>query len=70
MRLFEFKQRLKYKCDVHRKKYEEIDEAYTSKTCTNCSFLNNNLKSKKTLICEACKYKINRDVYMNYLINL
>jgi len=73
MRLYEFKMRLKYKCDVHRKKYEEIDEAYTSKTCTKCGFLNNNLGSKKILKCENvnCNYKKNRDVCgaRNIMIN-
>ena len=47
MRLFAFKERLKYKCNVNRCKYEEIDESYTSKTCTKCGELNQKLGRNK-----------------------
>jgi transposase len=43
MSLFKFKQRLQYKCFRNNIGYTEVDEAYTSKTCTGCSYFNKNL---------------------------
>ena len=37
MSLYKFKQRLNYKCSYMRKGYSEVNEAYTSKTCSNCA---------------------------------
>lgn len=62
MRLFIFKERLQYKCDVNKKKYKEIDEAYTSKTCSSCTYFNKDLGSNKQFICKDCDYKISRDI--------
>ena len=62
MRLFVFKQRLQYKCDVNRVKYKEIDECYTSKTCTRCGEINNKLRSKSIFKCPNCDLSINRDI--------
>ena len=36
-------------------------EEYTSKTCTNCGWLNNNLGSKKEFKCPCCGLNISRD---------
>ena len=61
MKLFVFKQRLKYKCKIKNIIYKEIDEAYTSKVCSNCSFINNDLGSKKIFNCIICENRIDRD---------
>jgi transposase len=71
MKLHQFKKRLEYKCKERKIGYAEIDEAYTSKTCTKCSNLNNNLGSSKMHNCNKCKIKIDRDFggARNILIN-
>jgi len=62
MRLYIFKQRLQFKCKERKIGYEEIDEAYTSKTCSNCCLYNSNLGSSKTFNCNICGKRIDRDV--------
>jgi IS605 OrfB family transposase len=62
MSLFKFKQRLQYKCLKNNIGYFEVDEAYTSKTCTKCSSINENLRGQKIFNCPLCKYSINRDI--------
>ena len=61
MKLCQFKQRLAYKCTSRRVGYKEIDEAYTTKTCTNCAFKNDNIGGKKIINCQFCKLEIQRD---------
>ena len=61
MKLYIFKQRLQYKCNIKNVKYKEINEAYTSKTCSNCGFLNLKLGANKKLKCEICENEIDRD---------
>lgn len=39
-----------------------VQEAYTSKTCTNCGNLKNNLGGNKTYSCTKCGIKVDRDV--------
>ena len=62
MRLYVFKQRLQYKCKLKNIGYKEVDEAYTSKTCTNCGYKNDNLGSAEIFKCSKCKYKVDRDI--------
>ena len=62
MRLYVFKQRLKYKCECVGIKYEEIDESYTSKICSNCGQIDKNLGSKKKYDCKGCKIVMDRDM--------
>jgi putative transposase len=50
-----------YKCNLQRIGYAEIDEAYTSKTCSNCGFMNDNLGASKIFKCNICELKIDRD---------
>jgi putative transposase len=59
---YSFRQRLKW---VGRKRgtyVKEVTEEYTSKTCTNCGTLNENLGSKKKFNCDKCGLSIDRDV--------
>lgn len=53
MKLYQFKQR--------KIGYTEIDEAYTSKTCTRCGFLKTNLGKARTYKYNFCNLKIDRN---------
>ena len=59
---FLFKQRLQSKCDEYDCKYVEIDESYTSKTCSSCGEINNALGSNKTFQCPNCNLHCDRDI--------
>ena len=56
-----FKKRLLEKANIFKTKIIIKSEAYTSKTCTNCGNINNNLGGKKIYNCEKCKLIIDRD---------
>lgn len=63
MRLYVFRERLKYKCAITNTKYLLVNEAYTSKLCSMCGeYYNKNLNNKKTYNCEICKKTIDRDL--------
>jgi transposase len=38
-----------------------VSETYTSKTCTNCGYLKQNLYSSKDFVCDRCHIHIDRD---------
>jgi len=64
-----FKQKLKSKCELYRIKYEEVDEAYTSQTCSVCGDVSkNNRKHRGLYVCRKCGNTINADV--NGAINI
>ena len=60
---YAFRQFLKHKskefpgCNVI-----EVDESYTSKTCTGCGHINHTLGGDKTFVCNSCRLVIDRDV--------
>lgn len=59
---YKFTQKMKLAC--HKKNvnlYTNCDESYTTKTCTNCGYLNN-VGDKKIITCESCKLTISRDI--------
>ena len=58
---YQFKEKLKYKCEMYNKKLIIVDESYTSKTCTNCGILNEN-KGNEQLLCSSCGLGVDRDV--------
>lgn len=60
--IFDFKQKLKYKCFNSQTKYKEINESYTSKCCSCCGYYKKNLGGSKVYICNNCKKVIDRDV--------
>lgn len=62
LRMFQFKQKLKYKCFLNGVSYKEIDEYYTSKCCSNCSWYNENLHASKIFNCGHCNLVIDRDL--------
>lgn len=62
MKLYEFRERLKYKCYINGCKYGNINEMYTSKTCSYCGNVKENLKGNKIYKCEKCHIVIDRDI--------
>jgi len=61
-KFFEFKQRMKYKCKVKDVKYGEIDEWMTTKMCSKCGNVKEDLGGNKTYKCEKCGICMDRDV--------
>lgn len=59
---YKFKQRLKNKCQTKNVIYQEIDESYTSKICSNCGYYKKNLGGNKIYNCNKCHIIIDRDV--------
>jgi len=58
-----FKQKLKAKCEYYGINYIEVDEAYTSQTCTVCGDVNkNNRKHRGLYVCKKCGSVLNADV--------
>ena len=58
-RYYEFYKRLEFKCSLTRTNFRYVNEAYTSKTCSNCGNYNNKLKEE---IIYECKLIIHRDM--------
>jgi len=56
-----FKEKLRYKCDVFKKKLIIVDESYTSCTCGVCGTIADT-KGKETFSCLSCGLEIDRDV--------
>jgi len=58
-----FKQKLKAKCEYHGINYMEVDEAYTSQTCSVCGEVNkNNRKHRGLYVCRKCGSVLNADI--------
>ena len=62
IKLYVFRERLKYKCGVHCVKYRDVNEMYTSKTCSLCGNIKNNLGGNKIYSCNKCHEILERDV--------
>jgi IS605 OrfB family transposase len=62
MGFYEFRRKLKYKCDKTNTKYGVIDEWMTSKMCSKCGNIDYNLGSNKIYECVECKIKMDRDI--------
>ena len=62
LKFYKFKQRLEYKCESTKTEYKEIDESYTSKMCSKCGYLKEDLGSSKIYNCDNCKIIIDRDI--------
>ena len=61
-KFFEFKQRMKYKCAVKDVKYGEIDEWMTSKMCSICGNIKEDLGGNETYKCQKCGICMERDI--------
>ncbi len=66
IRNYEFRQRLTSKCEERRGEYsaKEVDERFTSKTCSKCRGYQEDLGDKKIYRCrnEKCRKVIDRDI--------
>ena len=65
MKIYVFKNRLKSRCEGQRIKYEEVNEYYTSKTCSVCGTMNKALRlGEKEYKCgnKKCRKRIHRDI--------
>lgn len=58
----QFVERLKIKAANRKKRVVEVIEPYTSKTCTRCLLLKNNLGSAKVFKCDYCGFIGDRDI--------
>jgi len=58
-----FKQKLRAKCEYYGINYIEVDEAYTSQTCSICGDISkNNRKHRGLYVCKKCGFVVNADV--------
>ena len=58
---YKFLQRLKYKCKIGENNLRIQDEWYTSKTCSNCGWKDENLGGNKIFNCKNCNIQLDRD---------
>lgn len=59
---YKFKEKMIFKALQNNSNLYIVGEEYTSKTCTNCGLINNNLGSSKIFNCPSCKISIDRDI--------
>ena len=57
-----FQQRLQFKCEERGLSYLLVNEYLTSKTCSNCGAIKNDLGKSKTYDCKECGCVLDRDV--------
>jgi IS605 OrfB family transposase len=62
LKFFLLKQRLIYKASLCGKKVFMVPEQYTTKTCSCCGMINNNVGSKEVFECDHCKMVTGRDM--------
>jgi IS605 OrfB family transposase len=58
---YSFLEKLKYKCMIKNIDLKIVEEYYTSKVCSVCGNIKNNLKGDKIYKCLKCKTIMNRD---------
>ena len=59
---YKFKEKMRYEASKRSRNLYIVTEEYTSKTCTRCGKINNNLGSSKVFKCDHCSLCIDRDV--------
>lgn len=63
LRHFKFKERLIAKCELNRTTdITVVTEEYTSKTCTRCGAIKENLNGNRIFNCDSCGLRCDRDV--------
>lgn len=58
----QFRERLKQVAQIHGSTVVEVNEAYTSKTCTRCGHIHTKLGGSSTFKCPHCGLVISRDI--------
>ena len=53
---------MRFKCGINGTRFGEIDEWYTSKMCSKCGNIKDDLKGNKVYDCLKCKTKMDRDI--------
>lgn len=61
LKFYQFRQKLTYKCLLKGCKLSIVDEFNTTKSCSNCSKLND-IGSSKEYLCKGCNQKYPRDI--------
>lgn len=59
--MYDFIQKLKYKSELYGKDLKLINEAYTSKTCSNCGSIKSISLSQRRYKCSCCGFEEDRD---------
>jgi len=62
LKLYQFRERLKYKCLIKDCKLKIVDEYNTSKCCSNCGNIKSDLKGNKIYNCSNCYHIYDRDI--------
>lgn len=62
MRHYQFRQRLIFKCKSKRISCIEVDEKYTSKTCSMCGAYKGDLGGSRIYNCDKCGRQLDRDM--------
>lgn len=62
MKHFQFRQRLMFKCKEKQVQCIEVNESYTSKTCSKCGTYKDDLGKAKKYDCKECGISIDRDI--------
>ena len=62
LKFYQLKQRLLYKAYIYGKKVIIVPEHYTTKTCSCCGTINNNVGSKEVFTCGNCETITGRDM--------
>jgi len=62
LRFYEFLTKLKYKCDAFGVNLMIVDESFTSKVCSHCSWEHKKLGGEKVFKCGNCTMVIDRDL--------
>ena len=58
---YHFLLKLEYKCNTRNICLKQIDESYTSKTCSLCGYIKNDLGGNKIYECKKCNSRLDRD---------
>lgn len=61
LKFYQFKQRLENKCKIRSNYFKYVDESYTSKICSSCGNVKDNLGGNKVYDCSNCHKVICRD---------
>ena len=63
-RFYQFKTKLQHLCTLSGSKLIIVDESYTTRTCTRCGVINNNVGGAKVFRCcnKSCNLSVDRDI--------
>jgi transposase len=55
-------ERIKNRCYQNNCSYKLVDEHYSTKICSHCGYIKNDVGSARTFKCNKCKRVIGRDI--------